>query len=508
MPIISAILLTLAFPRSDLSFLAWIALIPLLRSIQTSSSKFQSFKRGYVFGIAFFLMVLAGVRFVTMGGYIALCAYLAIFPAIFALGAYPLLANMKKPWGVLGVPCLWVVMEWGRTEMPVLGFGFNALAFSQQKNLDLILSANLLGMYGISFLICLINVALLLLISRSRSISTWVMILFTGLLMSANLWYGKQATAMTEPAQVLDLAVIQGNIDQNIKWLEETRAAILEKYLTLSGIAAAERPDLIIWPEAAFPGFFNLDADRTRVLDFAKKYRIPMLIGALHSIDESEYTNAAYLVDVDGQIQARYDKMSLVPFGEFVPFGHLLDFLKPLADSLGVGDFSPGTEDLIMELQQQSPDGNLQEGAEETLKQGSSPISVLICFEDSFPGLARKRVLKGAQALVVMTNDAWFGSSAIAFHHLQASVFRAIEVGVPVIRAANTGISGFISPLGEFTPAVSGAKGESISITGHRQMQIPLRKSSTFYIQRGYLLPWMMLLIFGVSFLLTREQKS
>ena len=181
-------------------------------------------------------------------------------------------------------------------------------------------------------------------------------------------------------------------------------------------------------------------------------------------------TNSAALVDATGAIVGRYDKMHLVPFGEFVPFESTLPWLRTILPP--IGDFVPGRDHTVFEL-----DSRLR-------------FSVLVCFEDVFPSVARDFVRRGARMLVTITNDAWFGNTAAAYQHAQASTFRAVELGVPMVRAANTGWSGFIDANGRWLKSVRSAEGQELFVEGVAVCPINPEDSTTWYARWGDWFAW------------------
>lgn len=378
------------------------------------------------------------------------------------------------------IPAAWVFCEWLRTEMPVLGFGWNLLGYSQAGSPLLIQSAKLFGVYGVSFLIALTNTAVFLMVAfRDKKIRFWAAI-FGFLPFVLNMYYGamqfQESASSSDPGQIADVAVIQGNIEQNQKWSPDFKAMIVEKYLKLTELASFDGPDLAVWPEAAYPGFLNREYDSSEVQSFFQKLGFFTLIGSPHWVDDTEYYNSAYLVSGQGEITDRYDKIHLVPFGEYIPFKPLLSFLEPYAYTLGVSDFSAGKEFKVFEL----PLGK---------NRGTVRFSVLICFEDVFPELARNFVQNGAQALFVITNDAWFGKTGAPYQHLQASVFRALENGVPVVRAGNIGVSAFISSNGKIEDKVQNSRGFETYVTGVLTRPVLFSHHATFYQKHGHFFP-------------------
>lgn len=231
--------------------------------------------------------------------------------------------------------------------------------------------------------------------------------------------------------------LIQGNIDQNQKWEPSLQASILGTYLNLSREAVtAHHPDIVIWPETAMPFYFQDDGDLANTMrNTVKELGTPFIAGSpAYSVPRGENQpryvlhNRAYLLDRNGQTVSWYDKEHLVPFGEYVPLGEWLPFVSKLVP--GEYEFRPGT--------------NLT-----PLESGTLSMGALICYEAIFPELAQKQVALGANVLVNISNDAWFGRSSAPLQHLHLAILRAVEQNRTIIRATNTGITTFIAPTGE-----------------------------------------------------------
>ncbi len=226
--------------------------------------------------------------------------------------------------------------------------------------------------------------------------------------------------------------MVQGNIAQDKKWAPGFQAATIDRYAEMTREAASQGVDLIAWPETAVPFFFQSDVTyRGRILDLARETKTPLLFGSpAFRRTETDVTlfNRAYLLSAEAELVDIYDKIILAPFGEFIPFkSSFLFFLDKLVE--GIGDFAPGTNPTVFPL---SPHA----------------FGVLICYEGIFPDLVRQFVDRGATFLINITNDAWFGRSSAPYQHLVMEAMRAVENRVPLIRAANTGISAVIDVTG------------------------------------------------------------
>ncbi|MBI2167473.1 MAG: apolipoprotein N-acyltransferase [Candidatus Omnitrophica bacterium] len=467
--IFSGFLLTLAFPRWNLWPLAWAALIPLFHALEKARSRKQAFIFGFTAGFVFFLLSLSWLRHVTVFGLFFVAAMQTAYWGVFGLVSFETQRAGKRLAPAILLPAVWVALEFIRSEIPVWGFGWNLLGYSQAPNLWIAQLASLIGAYGVGFLVFLGNAVLYSVIRRGKSeLRTAFLFL---LLIGAGLLFGwsRMVSAAGEPR--FRVTVLQGNIPQLLKWDPAYREQILKIYLNLTELAGYDRPQLIVWPEAAYPGFFNRELEAGRVRALVRKIETPLLVGSPHQEDDG-FFNSAYLLDRSGDTLQRYDKIRLVPFGEYVPWKPVFGFLERYAYSLGVGDFNAGREWTVFGLGESGP-----------------KFSVLVCFEDIFPGVARKFVGQGADFLTVITNDAWFGRSSAPYQHLQASIFRAIENGVSVVRAANSGVSGFITPEGRVAERVKNQEGKDTFVMGGMTYPVVWAKEKTFYRRGGWIFP-------------------
>lgn len=476
--VLSGFLLALAFPRWNLRGLAWGALVPLFYSLDGSRNKREAFLSGFLAGFIFFLLSVSWLRHVTVFGMFFVVTVMAIYWGVFGV-----LFREARSLGLLFLSSGWVAMEFIRSEIPVWGFGWNLLGESQASNLLIAQLASLGGVYCVSFLVFLANSVIYSLLKNGTRKESQTLILFV-LLFSTSLVFGWSRTQTFDPRSFLRISVLQGNIPQLLKWEPAYKEEILRIYLNLTELASYDVPQLIVWPEAAYPGFFNRESEAERVKELVRKIQIPLLVGSPHQA-ESGFYNSAYLLDRSGEPVQRYDKIRLVPFGEYVPWKPIFGFLESYAYALGVSDFSSGREFTVFRLGESGP-----------------RFSVLICFEDTFPDLARKFVNHGANFLTVITNDAWFGHSSAPYQHLEASVFRAIENGVAVVRAANTGISGFITSRGQVVERVKNQEKKDTFVMGGVTYPADTSSEVTLFRRGGWLFPYFCLgvPVFGFLF--------
>jgi apolipoprotein N-acyltransferase len=440
---LSGLLLFLSFPKYGNGMVAWVSLIPLFFTLQQSGPS-EGFKFGFLAGLVAHVGILYWIAnvvvqygylplYIGIAAMLLLAAYLSFYTALFSMGVV-FLRQRGIPL-ILSAPLLWTILEYVRSQL-LTGFPWESLGYSQYLFGRAIQVADVTGIYGISFAIVMTNAALYgLLALRGRRRFLLIETAMTFLVIMAMLAYGSFRIAYIEKlsskAKYIDVVLVQGNIDQNIKWnpLYQEKTIDIYRYLSLSsGISSA---GLIVWPETAAPFYFQRPgAFQTQVMEVAKTTRSILLFGS-PSYEEEEgklfYSNSAYLLNPDGSVSGRYDKVHLVPYGEYVPLRSIFPFIGKLV--AGVGDFRPGTEF-------------------KPLPSNHTRLGILICYEGIFPEASREYKQGGAQLLVNITNDAWFGDSSAPYQHLSMTVFRAIENRLSLLRAANTGISAIIDPTG------------------------------------------------------------
>ena len=475
--IISGVLLVLSFPNFNLEFLAWFAFVPLFFTLK-NKSKGKVFLLSYITGVVFWLGTIYWLIHVTLLGMLLLVLYLALYFGFFGLVLSTTSYELRAT-SLFSIPSIWVFLEYLRSHL-LTGFGWALLGYSQYLNLPIIQIADITGTWGVSFLVMMVNVLLYGLICHRLQL-TGHRLKILMLALTCSLWlsvygYGlfklRPTTGGLRP-KIIRVSVIQGNISQEMKWQPSTKDFIFKKYLAISHMAAKEKPDLIIWPEAALPVILEEEPFYYgMVSDFVRESRIPLLLGAV-TLRDNLYYNSAILVSPEGRLANRYDKLHLVPFGEYVPLKKILPFLETIVP---IGDIAAGKEYTVFGAYLTSGPGHSFQ----------SKFSVLICFEDLFPELSREFVKRGAHFLVNITNDGWYKKTAAAYQHFQASVFRAVENRVFLVRSANTGISGFINPRGEIISLVRDQSGREIFVDGYKTQEIGIpKRQRSFYSRYG-----------------------
>jgi apolipoprotein N-acyltransferase len=414
-----------------------------------------------------------------------LVMYLSLYWGVFAfLASY---IKDKTEWiMLLALPALWVGLEFLRSFL-LSGFPWALVGYSQYLNTAVVQIADITGVYGVSFILLLINTLLFLWIVRWRGRKRVPLqgTIFTLVLLALTVAYGywKINVPMTTD-KGLQVGVAQGNIAQDIKLDRTSQNHILTIYRELTLQLERQSPVLIIWPETSVPFSFpsgeSLDGEVEIIPQEVGSY---LLFGSLYRKEgkETKYYNRAYLLSPKRRILGQYDKMHLVPFGEYVPLSSLFPFFNSL---VGIGNITPGEEVVIFEFPR-------------------AKFGTLICFEVIFPELCRKFVRNGADFMVTITNDAWFGRTSAPYQHLAQATFRSIENRIWLVRAANTGISAFVDPWGRINTA-SGLFTREV-LTG----EIKLRGDKiTFYAQYGdvFAIFCALLGIFLIGYVVLRKQ--
>ena len=468
----AGVALALAFPSLELWPLAWLALVPLLVVTHATRVRVAAFY-GWLYGFSFFLVSLYWIpdtvsNFTRIPRPVALSLW--ILMSAVAAYSYALFAALLRWLAMRGVsrlvaaPLVWVVCEWMRTFV-IAAFPWNSLGYSQIEQLPLIQIADVTSVYGISAAIVFTNVAIAQAWLRARRCDSHatagrvraVAAMLLVAIASPSLLYGYgqlrlQQLRATPFDGALRVAIVQGNISQNRKWDEALQDEILAKYLRLSADAADAGARLIVWPEAALPFYFRYDERSRQLFAFARDRHVDLLIGApgYDSRDggEPQSFNEAWLVTSSGDVQGPYDKIQLVPFGEYIPFHGLFGMVRIAVES--VGEFRRGTEHTIFQTAQFEPP--LPDA--KTL-QRPARFGTLICYEGIFPGLTRRFAIAGADFLVNISNDAWYGDTSAPHQHLSMAALRTVENRMPMVRSTNTGISAFITAEGAIGPTTS-----------------------------------------------------
>ena len=495
--IVSGLLCTACFPPFNVAWLCWIALTPLIAAIWFSGEDskrrwLRNLLLGYVAGLVFFTAAFSwlgslGTLYQSVplhGLSFLLSIYLGMH---FAFWAW--FAGLIRPgdclssWRNLLVAFLaasaWATHEWVRGWL-FSGFGWNGLGVALHANWPLIQIAQFTGVSGISFAIAFANVIAvttavrLFLETRSRQMRAHFDLTLTMLGIVALFSFSIHTIQNPSATKPLFVAAVQANVPQQQKFDPQFTAKIFEQLdrLSMIGLHSGQPIDLLIWPESAMPDpVREQNAPSYRfIMDFSASANTDLLLGSLDAEDRHDF-NAALLVSDGGQKLQFYRKLHLVPFGEYIPLRHSFPLFAAIASRWVPGDFDVGREYTVFQL-----------------TNPNAQVAPLICFEDTIGELARRFVLRGANLLVNITNDAWFLQSAGSQQHLANAVFRCIENRRPMARAANTGVTCFVNEFGRITQVLRDEAGSTFTegvLTG--EIDVPQDRQSTFYTRHGEL---------------------
>ncbi len=481
-----------------------VACVPFLVSIHRGSRR-QVFLFALFCGTVHFLIQLYWIVFV-IGHYgglplyfsvpalILLCLYLAIYFVLFAQLVRCFVARFSPFTCLWLIPSAWVAMDYLRSFV-FSGFPWMDLGYGM-VNVPLLLQlADIFGHYGLTFIIVLFNsfFAFCLLYGRNlqgrRQMAMAVcLVLFCGVSYSA--WRLQKLDLQLEKAGRLHVGVVQGNIDQGQKWNPARQGTTVKTYLEQSALLmeGITRPDLLLWPETALPFFPPGHPLFIPISGFLQDKEVVLLTGSPWfergevTAEDLQVFNSSLLFNTDGKIVSMTAKSHLVPFGEYVPLKRYLPFIAPLVE--GVGDFIPGK-------------------IENPPACKNSRIGVLICFESIFPDISRKWVDAGANILVNITNDAWYGRSSAPHQTLAMTRMRAVETRRSVVRSANTGFSAFVDPAGRVLEV------SPLFVPWQSSRRAVLMEERTLFVRGGFAFaPACLIVVLGALIICARKRKT
>jgi apolipoprotein N-acyltransferase len=499
-PILSGALLVFAYPQYNMAWLGWVGLVPLLLAI-TYKKPGYAFLMSFLCGLVFFAGVFDWIREVR--GYqiihhAVLGLYLGPMFGLFGL-IYSFISRRRgaAP-ALIAAPFIWVSIEYLRSNISFLSLPMALLAHSQSHYLHLIQFASFTGAYGIGFLMILVNSAVTAVIlafflkidrlepsdfkfpSRRAAIA---LTLASLILIIGALSYGRNVLSQPINGKAIRVSVLQGNIAQKQKWDRKYASFIMQTYTDLTRQAFEDKPDLIVWPEASTPGLVLKNRRlHKQIVSIIRQNKAYFIIGsseypkfAKQAYKKGTYGNAALFFSPDGKFLGQYLKIRLVPFTECLPHKDIIpwpDFIVPDKD---VNFPIAGTEFKLFEM-------------------NGIKFGTLICWETLHPDLFRQFVRDGANLIVNITNEARYGETKASYQIAAMNVFRAIESRVPVIRAANTGISCFIDPYGRITGSVTNDN-RHIFVKGYLTQSLVPSQVKTFYTAYGDAFAYMNLII-------------
>jgi len=448
---LSGVLVALAFPDYGIWPLAWVGLVPLfvvIRAKNTLSATWLGLTAGlFYFGPTVYWVSNTMTQFGGMplfAAVITTALMISVMSCYIALFCY-LLSMVEGRSGraisLAMAPFLWVTLETVRGSLPGVGFPWARLSDSQFEVLNVIQIADITGSEGVSFIIVLVSASLAMVLdwflSKNGSQEKFPFRWITGtlVLVMAMLVYGAiKLSALDEGAkgaQKVKVALVQGNVDQKRKWERFYREEQLDIYTRRTEEAVAKGAELVVWPETAAPFYFGSDPLYDAGLRaLSQNTGVPIVFGAPGYVRENGKVtsfNRAWVIRPDGY-EEKFDKVHLVPFGEYIPMKKVLFFLDKVVTS--IGDMEPGKTVNLLDI-------------------GAFKAGVQICYEIIFPQYSREIALKGASVIINITNDSWYGKTSASRQSLSMAVFRAVENRIPVLRSAQSGVSCIIEPSGK-----------------------------------------------------------
>ncbi len=478
----------LSFPKYGWGLIAWIAFVPLFFALRNVDTLLRAMLLGWIAGVVSFIGIFYWIVWVLVNyGYLPLYLslmimlllvfYLSIYFALFAAGI--VYFRKKVPLFIIA-PVLWVCLEYVKSKL-FTGVPWENLGHSQINNFYFIQLADITGVFGLSFLVMLLNVAIFEIIKK-KSGKSFALAAAIFILWSCVYVYGilrvNDIDQAVKNSPAKEVFLIQGNIDQAIKWKESFQNETFRIHEELSLRSLENKGGLIVWPETAVTANFQDENNvRRRIREMSVKTGNWFLFGSISykaGEGKKDYFNSAYLISPEGIVSGRYDKVHLVPYGEYVPMKTIFPFVRSLA--AGIGDFTEGKGWV-------------------PLQSDLGKIGVMICYEGIFPEAGRAYKKAGTELLVNITNDAWFGSTSAPYQHLSMSIFRAVETRMFFVRAANTGISAIVDPTGKII--VQSRLSEKDSIHG----RVQLIQMASFYAKYGDWLAVTCFIILTIIFL-------
>lgn len=475
----SAVLLVLSFPNFDLGWLAWIGLAPLLFAVATTSRKRTAFVLGLIWGVIFFYgtcwwLTYPMIHFAGIPTWLAYplllipVSFVSLFPAL-SCASTSFVVRRFGSTAILAAPIFWIAFDWLRSA--VTGLDWNAIGYSQAFHRTSLQAAQIGGVHAVTFLLVLVNATLgYLLVRRNRRslvasaviLSAIVFIIFMTRLSSS---YSDTARLVSRQPVETAAVGIQPNVPM-IQMSDAEHRQLLARHIELSaqglldGRVRDAKHRLVVWPESPMNFAYSRDPQLQNVIaNFARTHRTSVLLNSLEPAPNGGSYNSAIVVNEQGQKIAQYDKIRLMPFGEYVPLPRWL----PGSGSVRsiVGEFTPGSSHTLMPL-------------------GALRAGVFICIEAAHADLVRAFTNSGADVLINISNDGYLGPTAVMRQHLAHAIFRAVENNRNIIRITNSGITGYIDPKGhvyEMTGSFQEAvRAWPVSSTGTQ---------STFYSRHG-----------------------
>ncbi|RMG72320.1 MAG: apolipoprotein N-acyltransferase, partial [Nitrospirae bacterium] len=480
---LSAVIIQAAYPPLRLWPVGYVALMPFFYALLKNNNHRPSLT-GLCFGWVFFFLnqfwiyhslhYYGGMPSVSAtSAVMVLSFYESLYLVVFSF----MVSRLYKrgiPF-IMFAPFFWTSLEFLRGHL-LTGFPWSLMGYTQTGYLPELQISDITSIYGVSFLVVMVNAGLteaVLLIKQGRYRKGLIRVLMVLMALSLSTGYGYYRINQIRnlsAEKTLSLSLIQGNIEQDVKWNPEYQEEVLDTYLKLTEEAVKEyHPELVVWPESALPFYYGSEPELTeRLNNFVKEIKTPLLTGSMlvrgvefkgNEVSDYRVTNSAILIDTNGKLTYIYDKIHLVPFGEYVPLRRFLFFFDKIVP-VGIGDFTRGT--------------SFVKGDVKGLR-----FCTVICFEAAFPELVRGFFTDGGDLIFNITNDGWFGRTTGPLQHFDIALVRAVEERKPLIRVANTGISAIVDQTGRVTKRLGLFKRAALSDN------IEIKRIVSFYTKHG-----------------------
>ncbi len=473
--LLSGVLVTLCFPVASLGPVSFLALTPMFAAVlRHRPGRKDAFRAGFLMGSACFVSMLwwivkliptAGVTipWLMTPALIVLVLYLSLYPAFLVLVVSAVTRCRLVPF-LLAAPATWALFEIARARGE-LAFPWGLLGYSLSDHPALLQTADLWGVFGLSFVVVLVNALLAgSVAARGPRAKAWCG-LFAGLIAGSMWLYGaarvERERSLGQPT--VRVALAQPNIDLALKWKPEFKDSTFALIAKQGAQARDSGAVLVIFPETAAPVYIeNSPVNKMRLIELARALEVPIYIGFLdHRFDGPDRAlniyNSSGLFRPDGSLE-KYDKRHLLPFGEALPLATRYRWIRKI--EFGQANFEPGPK--------RSP-----------LSGDGVAFTPLICFESVFPDLCREGVREGSELFVNITNDGWFGNTPGPYQHAQMAIVRAVEFRRWLVRSANSGVSMVVAPSGEVVSSI-GLYKEEILLA-----DVALLSVETFYARHG-----------------------
>ncbi len=488
LPALTGLLLVASFPRASQGYVAWVAFVPLIVYVFLAGTRLRAFWGGFIaaFIELFILLIWMPPVLVNYGGLRAALAWVAYSLLVAVLGCYMAAACAVTKhfmmrggkWFIFLFPAVWILSEYAISVSPFGGFPWLLAGYTQANYLSVIQIADITGIYGISFLVLWINTVIAWICLRRRTGATFAVSLIAAILpIVFTLAYGTSSLhrwdhgGHTNHGVAYTAAMLQLNIS-----FDEPDQVLMNKYrqgyIKLADDLKGSKVDLLVLPESPSPLSFQYDSGyRQAVGNLARRFSLGIIFNNIYfddSGEETQYFNSALYLDGDGELKGIYNKIHLVPFGEYIPMKRFFSFIDTITKD--VGEFAFGQEALIIRIV-------------------DNASNAIICFEAIFPELVRRFTENGSRLIINLTNDGWYGYSSAPYQHLAIARLRAVENRRYLIRAANSGFSALIEPTGRIQ-ASSGLFQEAVC-----KGDFAFLKEKTLYTRYGDVLVFLCAII-------------